>query len=205
MKKMWLAVLTVLFVTPTAFAADWGLGVKLGAGQNDPKDLKEVYDELGTRFEKNNAFMGFEVFFEDIAQKSENGKIGVKLGLDIYGENSMERNVYPRFEITEETYAVPVTIYYKWDNGLEKVSWFAGAGATIIRTKIKATGFINETEKKSKAFPHIVVGGEYRFTQNFALGLEARYNFVAKIKGEDDAILSDRTGLGAALTGRVYF
>ena len=45
MKKLLIAVLAVLFIAPAAMAKDWGIGVKLGAGENDPKTLKDAYDE----------------------------------------------------------------------------------------------------------------------------------------------------------------
>ena len=82
------------------------------------------------------------------------------------------------------------------------MSWFAGAGVTFISSTIEQTGFSDVD--KDKVFPHIIAGGEYRFTEVFALGLEARYNFSAKVK-KDGALISDRSGFGAALTGRFYF
>jgi len=62
--------------------------------------------------------------------------------------------------------------------------------------------------EKNKVFPHIVAGGEYRFTKTFALGLEARYNIGGKAKKnieDENIVLSNRSGFGAALTGRFYF
>ena len=60
------------------------------------------------------------------------------------------------------------------------------------------------TLSKTKIFPHITAGAEYRFNEVFALGLDVKYNIAAKVK-KDDLVLSDRSGIGAALTGRFYF
>ncbi len=200
MKKLVIAVLAVLFVAPAVMAKDWGIGVKLGAGQNDPKSLKEAFDNIpafSKELDKNAGYFSLELLHE-WALNSEANKIGLKVGWDAYGENELKAGVY---KVSEETYSFPFTLYYKRDNGVGNLSWFGGAGVTILRTKIEEGA--NDTSK-NRVFPHIVAGGEYRFTNVFALGLEARYNFSAKVK-KDGAVLSDRSGFGAALTGRFYF
>lgn len=198
MKKTMLAVLAVLLIAPAAFADNWGLGIKLGGGANDPKGLKSI---PGTELDENGAFIGLEALYEFNLDQS--AKVGVKVGVDTYGENTRK---FPGTELTEETYAFPLTAYYKRDNGVQNLSWFAGAGVTFLRTDLtdKTIGFTDDKDHKTKTFPHIVVGGEYRFTEVFALGLEARWNFSAKAK-KDGFVFSDRTGFGAALTGRFYF
>ena len=196
MKKLVIAVLAVLFVAPTVMAKDWGIGVKLGAGQNDPKTLKENFDLVGGELDKNAGYFSLEVLHE-WALNDEANKIGAKVGWDMYGENEHK---YGSIKDTEETYSFPFTVYYKRDNGIGKVSWFGGAGFTILHTKAEEGSW---DTSKSRVFPHIVAGGEYRFTNVFALGLEARYNIAAKVK-KDGATLSDRSGFGAALTGRFY-
>lgn len=210
MKKLVIAVLAVLFVAPTVMAKDWGIGVKLGAGQNDPKTLKDVYDEafdLGytsKELDKSAGYFSLEVLHE-WALNDEANKIGAKVGWDVYGENELKLKAYGMSEKgTEETYAFPFTVYYKRDNGVGKVSWFGGAGFTILHSKLEASGLIDDDDSKTKVFPHITAGFEYRFTQVFALGLDARYNIAAKVKKDGD-VYSDRSGFGAALTGRFYF
>lgn len=210
MKKLVLAALTVLFIAPAAMAEGWGVGVKLGAGQNDPKGMKDLYDaafDLGAtskELDKNPGYFSLEVLHE-WALNDEANKIGAKIGWDMYGENELKLKAMGASEkITEETYAFPFTVYYKRDNGVQNFSWFAGAGFTILRTKMDAEGVFCDDDSKTKVFPHIVLGGEYRFTQVFALGLDARYNIAAKVKKDGD-VLSDRSGFGAALTGRFYF
>ncbi len=208
MKKVIIAVLAVLMVAP-AFASNWGAGLKLGAGQNDPKGLKDAYDNppagvTSTELDKSAAYFGLEAMYE-FDLNDEANKLGVKVGWDMYGENKVELKAPGmKEEIKEETYSFPFTVYYKRDNGVKNFSWYGGAGFTILRTKLDAKGIAWGDDKKTKVFPHIVVGGEYRFTQVFALGLEARYNFAAKVKKHGE-VYSDRSGFGGALTGRFYF
>ena len=196
MKKLVIAVLAVLFVAPAVMAKDWGIGVKLGAGQNDPKTMKDM-NVAGTDLDKNPGYFSLEVLHE-WALNDEANKLGLKVGWDMYGENELKGF---GSKMTETTYTFPFTVYYKRDNGVGKIAWFGGAGVTILRTKIEEGAW---DTSKNRVFPHIVAGGEYRFTNVFALGLEARYNFSAKVK-KDGAVLSDRSGFGAALTGRFYF
>lgn len=197
MKKLVIAVLAVLFIAPAAMANNWGLGVKLGAGENDPKTLKEGHSEIGGELDKNYGYLGLEAFHEWTLDNEAN-KLGLKAGLDVYGENTLKVGT-SKFE--ETTYSFPISVYYKRDNGVKNISWFAGAGATILHSKIEVG---ENSIRKTKVFPHVTVGAEYRFTRVFALGLDARYNFSAKVKKEG-VVLSDRSGFGAALTGRFYF
>ena len=199
MKKVMLAVLAVLMIAPAAFADNWGIGLKLGYGENDPKTMKDL-NGPGTDLDENGGYFGLEAMYE--WNLDEVNKIGAKVGWDSYGENEIKGF---GAKLTENTYAFPFTVYFKQDYGVQNWSWFGGAGMTILRTEIDSSGWIGaDDESKTKVFPHIVLGGEYRFTEVFALGLEARYNFSAKVK-KNNAVFSDRSGFGAALTGRFYF
>ena len=202
MKKLVIAVVGLLCFAPAVFADNWGLGLRLGAGQNDPKGLKDAYDNtIGNKeLDKNEGVFGLEALYEWNLQDEAN-KIGAKIGWDTYGENEFKVTGY---KAEETTYAFPVTVYYKRDNGVQNWSWFAGAGVTFLRTEIEESGLINEKSHKSKVFPHITAGGEYRFTEVFALGLDVKYNIGAKAK-KDGVVYSDRSGFSAALTGRFYF
>ena len=209
MKKVIIAVLAVLMVTP-AFANNWGVGLKLGGGQNNPKGMKDLKDAgiaNRTELDENGGIFGLEAMYE-FNLNDEANKLGVKVGWDYYGENKLELKdiigLGVSETIKEETYAFPFTVYYKRDNGVKNFSWFGGAGVTIIHTKVDGEGVAVGDDSKTKVFPHIVAGGEYRFTEVFALGLEARYNISAKVK-KDGAVYSNRSGFGAALTGRFYF
>ncbi len=207
MKKLMVAVLGVLFLAPAAFADGWGLGVKLGAAENDPKTIKDIYhDSTAASSEKDEGpgFGGIEALYE-WDMNDESTKLGVKLGLEGYGENKVELKSSPLYlEVKETTVALPLTVYYKRDNGIKNWSFYGGAGATWMYSELEAKGTLNQKEHKGKLFPHINLGAEYRFTKLFALGLDARYNFSAKIKKDGD-VLSDRSGFGAAITGRFYF
>ena len=230
MKKNLTLVVAVLFLAPAVFANNWGLGLKVGVGQNDPKDIKK-FDSMLTApknsLDEEHFFSGLEAMYE-IDLDNESNKIGIRLGYEGFGENKAEKSAKTisgsliteeEVALEEETYAIPVTIYYKKDNGVNKLSYFAGIGATFVRSKltyseeeevetiagidISETGY-SESLSKGKIFPHIVLGAEYRFTELFALGLEAKYNIGAKVK-KDGWVLSDRSGISGALTARFYF
>lgn len=202
MKKLVIAVVGLLCLAPAAFADNWGLGLRLGAGENDPKDMKDAYDAIVADKELDEGYgvFGVEALYE-WNLSDETNKIGAKLGLDVYGTNELKVTGY---KAEETTYAVPVTVYFKQDNGVQNWSWFAGAGVTFLRSEVEESGLINDSESKSKVFPHVTAGAEYRFSRLFALGLDVKYNIGAKVK-KDGVVLSDRSGFGAAVTGRFYF
>lgn len=195
MKRITLTVLAIFFVASAAFAGNWGLGLKLGAGENDPKTLQKAFDNAGGELDKGYGIFAIEGQYE--AQITEIGKLGVRFGIDAYGDNKYKLGID---KITETTYAMPLTLYYKWDKGIKAWSYYAGAGATYIRTEVEQGSF---EEHKIKIFPHIVGGIEYRFTELFALGCEAKYNIAAKI--EKNGYKTDRSGFSGALVGRFYF
>ena len=206
MKKLVVTVVGLLCLTSTAFADNWGVGLRAGAAQNDPKDLKEAYDEaFDWGYSEKELTKGYGVFgLEGLYEwdLNDNGDmLGVRLGIDLYGDSKLSLD-WGDEKFTESTYAIPLTVYYKKDNGIKNWSWFAGAGLTIIHSEVeyKATGWPTESWSKSKVFPHITAGAEYRFCKLFALGAELRYNIAAKVKKED-LVLSDRSGIA----GRFYF
>lgn len=215
MKKV--AVIAVLLGLVCAFpvsakADNWGLGVKLGVAENNPKSMKDAQDNAGyyglnSDLEENNGVFGLEALYEfDLNDNAD--KLGVKLGMDFFGENKLELSAPSgagTLEFKENSFSVPLTVYYKKDNGLKHWSPFVGAGLSLFRTELKADGAgSSEKVTKSKVAPHIMAGAEYRFSPLFALGLEAKYNFSAKIKKDGD-VLSDHSGFGGAITGRFYF
>ena len=198
MKKLVLLVVSLLFVAPAALADNWGASVKLGAGENDPTTLKEMYDYYGGELTKSYGIFGLEALYEWNLE-DETNKIGAKLGLDIYGDSELKVS---GDKATETTYAWPVTVYYKKDNGIKAWSYYAGAGLSFLRSELEISGYGKES--KWKVFPHLMVGGEYRFTKLFALGAELKYNISAKVKDDGD-VLSDHSGLSGAVVGRFYF
>lgn len=201
MKKVLLLSLLVFLSMP--LFAEYGVGVKLGIGENDPKTINEMFDYYGGDKTENEGIFSLEFLYEfPLRPGDEVNKLGVKAGLDFYGENELKvNNYYVRGRVTENTYALPITGYYKYDGGLKNFSFYGGAGLTFIRTKLEAD---SEDISKNKLFPHIAGGAEYRFTKLFALGLDLKYNISAKVE-KDGATLSDRSGFSAALAGRFYF
>lgn len=206
MKKLLIAVLAVLCVAPAAMAKDWGAAVKLGAGENDPKTLKNEYDSMpfSKELDKSAGYLSFEVLHE-WALNEEANKLGLKIGWETYGINKVDNKTVGG-NIEEHSDAFPFTVYYRRDNGVGKFSWFAGAGVTIMHSKLESEGAYwgKHNTSKNRVFPHIAAGAEYRFTEVFALGLDARYNISAKVK-KNGMTLSDRSGFGAALAARFYF
>lgn len=194
MKKIVLAVLAVMCVASFSFAGG-GLGLKLGGAQNDPKTLEELFDYYGGELTKGYGIFAIEGFYE---WGKENDKIGLKVGFDFYGDNELKVGYG---KITETTYAIPLTLYYKWDKGVKAWNGYLGGGLTYINTDVEIG---TDEDSENKIFPHIVGGLEYRFTKVFALGFEAKYNIAAKIKKEGD-VYSNRSGMGVVLTGRFYF
>lgn len=193
MKKLTLAVL-VLFVASAAFAGNWGLGLKLGGGQNDPKTLKDWH--TSGELDEGPGIFGIEGQYE--AEMTEIGRLGVRFGIDTYGDNELKIGTN---RAKETTYTIPLTVYYRWDKGVKAFSYYVGAGATYINTELDITGY--DEEHKSKFFPHIVAGAEYRISQLFALGFEAKYNISAEV--EKDGYKTDRSGISGVLVGRFYF
>ena len=196
MKKLTLAVLAV-FVASAGFASDWGLGLKLGAGQNDPKTLKDLH--TSGDLDEGYGIFGIEGQYEWTL--NETGKLGLRLGVDIYGDNELKVGTD---KLTESTYGIPLTVYYRMDKGINAVSLYGGIGATYMRTEVEYGQYKNH---KTKVFPHIVAGAEYRFTKLFALGVEAKYNINAKMEKEvyGSTYKTDRSGISGALVGRFYF
>lgn len=214
MKKWLIATMAVLFVAPCILANEWGLGMKIGIGKNDPKGIKETINTAETlgysgSLDKNPGFLGIETAYEK--NLAEHDKLGIKLGLDWYLQNKgkLSTSGITVMEGKERTYAIPLTVYYKRDQGINNFSFYGGAGITFIQSDVEITyhpalGIDNENPHKNKFFPHILIGAEYRTSEVFALGLEAKYNINAKLKKHGE-VLSDRSGLSAALTGRFYF
>lgn len=192
MKKFLLAVLSVVFISSISFAVDGGFSVKGGIGENHPEEMLNV--------NKNSGIFGVDFFLEENLPPYETlwdvNKFGIKFGGEIYGHNKV--NV---LSAKEKTFALPLTLYFKLDQGIKALSTYFGPGITYIRTNVKILG---ESYKKGKIFPHLSCGFEYRFTENFAFGIDLKYNISAKIKKEG-FIMSDRSGFQGAGVVRFYF
>ncbi len=199
-KKLTIALLAV-FLSPLAFAqGNWGAAVKFGAAETDPQTLQKVFDAVGGDLTKGYGFFALEGLYE--WNLVDQNKLGVKIGLDGYGENKYKSHSIK--EITETIYSIPLTVYYKWDNGVKNWSFFAGAGVTFMQAEIDDS---ESSYDESKVFPHITGGVEYRFTEVFALGLDVKYNFSAKLEKNIEGLdyKTDKSGIGAALAARFYF
>lgn len=192
----------------------FGLSIRAGLAQNDPKDMKTEFNTYGggdfrhAKLKKGDGVFGLEIFYEKPLAEGEN-KYGAKLGVDFYGENELtlsHSSIYQDMTTTETTYAFPLTLYFKRDQGIKNWSWFIGGGVTVISSKISLeyAGPTTNSLSQKTFFPHITAGAEYRFNKVFALGLDVKYNIAAKVE-RYGIILSNRSGIGATVTGRFYF
>lgn len=186
MKKVVLVVLAVMCVSSFAFAGNFGLGLKVGAGEN-----KWNPGPMMTDVEKGYGFVGVEMLYEFDTLK-EYDKIGLKVGAELYQKDKASGGW-----TDVVTYDIPVTFYYKRDNGVGAFSYYAGGGFTYINSRVKSIKYT-----KSKGTGHLMTGIEYRFTKGFALGADAIYNIHAGLQSGE---VSDRTGIRGALVGRFYF
>lgn len=204
MKKLLFAVIAVFALSAVSFAGGWGLGVKLGAGQNDPKGMKEAHELWGGTLTKAGGYFALEGLYEwdlggqELETTGSVNKFGLRFGVEGYGENKLESST----EIKENTAAFPISVYYRRDGGIDAPSFYVGGGITYFNTEMKVSPG-NDIEK-NKVVPHIMGGAEYRFTKLFALGLDLKYNFNAKLT-KNDVVISDRSGFIGALVGRFYF
>ena len=189
MKKVVLAVLAVMCVASFSFAGNWGLGLKAGAGENDWKTYGS------TDVDKGYGFAGAEILYE--FDTSSNNKIGLKVGVEAYQKDKAS---FSGIDTEVKTWNCPVTLYYKWDKGVNAFSYFLGGGFTYINSRWHDSSAVKYTHSKGMA--HLMAGTEYRFTQGFALGVDVTYNIDAGLQAGE---VSDRTGFRGALVGRFYF
>ena len=161
-------------------------------------------------------FAGIEAFYEtplnfDFAgdpQEYDEHKIGLKIGLEKYDKNTYK---VANYTANENTISLPVTAYYKYDAGIKRFAFIAGAGLSVLRSDIKITN--NGSDYKWKSALHVTVGTEYRLSEHFALGFDLQYiTSSAKIKGKYKIngnnyklTFSDRSVLNGALAARYYF
>ena len=208
MKKIAVLIISLLSLTSEVLAADKGLGIRVGLAANDPKTLEEYYNSAFDRgfseaeLTKGKSIIGLEAL-EEWEVSDEINKVGVKLGFDLYGNNNLSLD-QGYAKVKEISYAVPLTVYYKQDLGIKRLSWFIGGGVSLIKTKVTLTEpGVRESYSKHKFFPHITAGVEYRINEMFGVGLDGKYNIKAKT--ERYGYTSDRSGLSAAVTARYYF
>ena len=202
MKKLLLAVFAVFALSAASFASGWGLGVKLGAGQNDPKNMKDAHTS-GTLTTAPGVFAiegqyEWDMQGKNVGDTGSENKIGLRFGFDFYGQNKLEKT---GFTAKENTVSLPVSVFYRRNGGIKNMSYYFGGGFTSISSELEYTG---GSKDETKLFPHVIAGAEYRFTKLFALGLDLKYNFNAKVT-KDNVVLSDRTGLQGVLAARFYF
>lgn len=211
MKKLLLLLSFIVCVSISASADNYGISAQLGVSDNN-------YPATYGNVKKAPLIFGISGFYEiplsggKIEQEVSVNKIGIQLGFDFYGENKLEteygdeNNILSYTAVMKEhTKSIPFSLYYKHDKGVKYFSYFIGGGFTFISSDLSVNILgVNTNIKEYKWFPHIVFGGEYRFTKLFALGICFKYNFNAKLT-HGDMTLSDRSGLQGTLVGKFYF
>ena len=204
MKKWLLAVLAVFSFCSLSFAEGWGIAIKSGIGQNNPKTAETLWDYYGGTLTTAPGIFALEGFYEFEVPPEEGDLLedvntfGIGLGYNAYGENELEDSF---LNGKEETYAIPITFYLKVDKGIKGLSSYFGAGITSITTKVSLG---TDTYKKSVFFPHLSCGFEYKFSKVFAIGLEVKYNIHAEVV-KDNITMSDRSGIQGLGVAKFYF
>jgi hypothetical protein len=204
MKKLLLAILALYALSGISYAVNFGIGIKGGVGQNDPKTMKQLWNYYGGTITKAPGILSIELFSEDtLPYDSEMeimdfNKVGFKIGYDSYGKNKLKTS---SLNAEESTFAVPITAYLKEEKGVREFSSYIGAGTTIIKTKAKLAG---SNFTKNKWFAHIALGTEYLYTENISIGIDVKININASVKMEGYT-LSNRSGFQGAGVIRFYF
>ncbi len=204
MKKLLLAILTIYALSGISYAVNFGIGIKGGVGQNDPKTMKQLWNYYGGTITKAPGVFSIEGLFEEkILDDSEMqtlgfNKAGIRIGYESYGENKLENSM---FSAKEETYAIPVTAYLRNEKGIKEISSYLGIGFTILKTKATLAG---KDFKEEKAFPHILVGAETKLSEQIAIGVDLKININASVKMEGYT-LSNRSGFQGLGVVRFYF
>ncbi len=203
MKKLLLAVLSIYALSMVSYAVDFGIGIKGGIGENNPKEMKQY-----AGFTKNSSIFSLEGLFETETNGSDwetlgVNKIGIKIGYDSYGKNKIKQST---FTASEDTFSIPITFFVKQDQGVKEFSSYFGIGMSYLKTKIKESSSFsgNWSYSDHKWFFHIIGGCEYKMTEFLSLGIELKYNIDARLK-ESDFTVSDRSGLQGAGVVRFYF
>lgn len=102
--------------------------------------MKEIQDGTlyDTELNENGAvFSGLEALYE-FNLDDETNKLGVKLGVDVFGHNDLKVTTPLAWvKWTETTYAIPLTVYYKRDNGVSAWAPYVGAGVSFFRSELK--------------------------------------------------------------------
>ncbi|WP_424244425.1 opacity protein-like surface antigen [Elusimicrobium posterum] len=218
-KKILLSVFAVC--TMAAFAsAEIGVGARMGfsADKSNMKDYEQITPITSSDYNNLKGFIfGAEVLFEKegLFNMAENHSFGLKAGIDANLKEDVELKsgvIANNIEISSQSIMVPVSVYYRYSpEPGQGMSYYVGGGAAWVMTSFKGEGPIYDIdETDSKVSPFINAGTEYRFNKLFALGLDLRYLFSAKMETEKitfngEKLKRDMTGFSGAVTARFYF
>ena len=214
MKKIFFAIVISAF-SVSAYAG-YGLGIKTGVGGITPQTMYDGNNAYGGSVSTRDYFVGAEAFYEHNLRldflgndrEYEEHKIGLKFGFEQYGKNTYK--VLDE-KVTENTFMLPITAYYKYDQGVGKLAFTIGCGLTMIQSDFKVSE--NNKLDKWKGVFHIVAGTEYRISEHIGLGFDIKYitksgvlDKIYNVNGHSYKLyFSDRSGFNGALAARYYF
>ncbi|MDR0646462.1 MAG: porin family protein [Elusimicrobiota bacterium] len=195
MKKLMLIAFVVSLLTPAAFA-EFGLGVKLGAGQSKSDVEDSAKNLFGNNYTHTPSILlfGVEALYEKagLFNLGEQHILGAKIGYTAWNSEEAKSGIY---KLEVKYYEIPLTLYYKY--APSKWHLGGGFGAAFGKTDDKF-------DTISKVYPFIAAGAEYRFSKLFGLGLDLRYNISGKFE-KSGIVYKNVSGVQGAVAARFYF
>ena len=218
-KKLFFALFGLIYFSGFAFA---GFGVNLRGGKLfgdsnfDKYDKHSYYIPDGDHDYKANFInYGADIFFEkrinnEIFGLYGYGYLGAKIGYTAYEESYYELNTRlfggNEFKFTSNAYAVPIMIYYMYeDENNERWRFGGGLGIVFLHSeyKYKSSGIVfgnfDEKDSKSSAMPRLEAGAEYELAKRMSLFFNLGYQFNGKIETDfeplDEKLWIDYSGI----------
>lgn len=212
-KKLFLGLFGLIYFSGFSFAG-FGFHVRggnlFGSSSFDKYNEHKYYVPGGAQ-DYDTGFLnyGADVFFEkrisnEIFGLYGHGYIGAKAGYTKYGESYYELYTnalgYNEFKVTSNAYAIPVMVYYKYeDEDNDRIGIWGGLGAVFLYNEFKYQGsgsfFGNAKEKETSlaVMPQLELGVEYWLTRMISVFLSAGYQFNGKLETSFDVPLFDET------------
>ncbi len=204
MKKFLLSVCFIFIFSGFAFSEVF-LGLKYGIGETDT-NVKKLGGGAGSyEYDNKKSVYAAELGFE-VPVSPQTSAAGLKFAYNMFGEVKT-KDYKSADDFKNQTYALPMTVYFKFKTSDVGLHFWGGAGITFASMKSEGNlgGFL-KTKTKNIIFPHLSAGIEWRFTKFIGLGIDLGYNFNAKIETSDlFRQYKDLTGFQGLLSARLYF
>ncbi|MCL1971550.1 MAG: hypothetical protein FWG57_01000 [Endomicrobia bacterium] len=218
-KKLFFALFGLIYFSGFAFA---GFGVNLRGGKLFGDSIFDKYDEHnyyivdgGQDYKANFINYGADIFFEkrisnEIFGLDGYGYLGAKVGYTIYEESYYRLHTQllggNKFNFTSTAYAVPIMIYYNYEDE-DNEHWRFGGGLGIVflhsEYTYKSSGFVfqdfDEKDSRLSVMPRLELGVEYTLVKRMSLFLNLGYQFNGKIETDfkplDEKLWIDYSGI----------